>query len=165
MSQKTCLLLIVLLGSAAANSIFPGVSKSGDRENYTSRVDSAGARTNHTVGIPEAKKVAVYYFHNTIRCATCLRMEDYAKWAIHAGFSDELKSGCIEWRVVNMQLPENRHFVENFQLRLSSLVIIRFKEGKQAEWRNLEKIWDHVGDLTDFVEYVQKNVKVFLNAD
>jgi hypothetical protein len=64
-----------------------------------------------------------------------------------------------------MQLPENRHFVENFQLRLSSLVIIRFKEGKQAEWRNLEKIWDHVGDLTDFVEYVQKNVKVFLNAD
>jgi len=91
-------------------------------------------------------------------------MEDYARWAIHAGFPDELKSGSIEWRVVNMQLPENRHFVEDFQLRLSSLVIVRFKDGKQAEWRNLEKIWDHVGDMTDFVNYVQNNVKALLKA-
>ena len=111
---------------------------------------AAGARTNHTVGIPEAKKVAVYYFHNTIRCATCMRMEEYSEWAIQAGFPDELKSGWIEWRVVNMQLPENRHFVEDFQLHLSSLVIVRFKDGKQVEWRNLEKIWDHVGDLDGF---------------
>ena len=165
MSQKTCLLLIVLLGSSAANSIFPGVRESGDRENYASQIDSAGARTNHTVGIPEAKKVAVYYFHNTIRCATCMRMEDYSKFAIYAGFPDELKSGSIEWRVVNMQLPENRHFVEDFQLHMSSLVIVRFKDGKQAEWRNLEKIWDHVGDITDFVKYVQINVRALLNAD
>lgn len=165
MSQKTCLLLILLLGSSTANLLFAGVSESSAQENYASRFDAAGARTNHTVGIPEAKKVAVYYFHNTIRCATCMRMEDYSEFAIQAGFANELKSGRIEWRVENMQIPENLHFVKDFQLHMSSLVIVRFKDGKQVEWHNLEKIWDHVGDITDFVKYVQSNVKAFLNAD
>ena len=165
MSQKARLLMILLLGSTAANGVSPGVRESGACENRASRLDAAGTRTNHTAVIPEANKVSLYYFHNTIRCATCLRMEDYAKWAVYAGFPDELKSGSIEWRLVNMQLPENRHFVEDFQLHLSSLVIVRFKDGKQVEWRNLEKIWDHVVDITDFVKYVQINVRALLNAN
>jgi len=165
MSQKTCLLLILLLGSTAANWGFPGARQSGDRENHASRFDAARARTNRTIGIPEAKKVVVYYFHNTVRCATCMRMEDFSGFAFQAGFPDELKSGKIEWRVVNMQTPENLHFVKDFQLHMSSLVIVRFKDGKQVAWRNLEKIWDHVGDMTDFVKYVQSNVKALLNAD
>jgi hypothetical protein len=165
MSQKTCLLLILLLGSTTANWVFPGVRESGARENCASRFHAAGAGANHTVGIPEAKKVAVYYFHNAIRCATCMKMEDFSGLAIQAGFPNELKSGKIEWRVVNMQAPENRHFADDFKLRLSSLVIVRFKDGKQVEWSNLEKIWDHVGDITDFVKYVQSNVRAFLNAN
>jgi hypothetical protein len=64
-----------------------------------------------------------------------------------------------------MQMPENQHFVKDFQLQLSSLVIVRFKDGKRVEWRNLEKIWDHVGNIDDFVKYVQNNVKAFLKAD
>ena len=163
MTQKTCLLLMVLLGSAAANLIFPGAYKSDARASYASPLNAAGARTTHAIGIP-AKKVAVYYFHNTVRCATCLRMEDFSGFAIQAGFPDELKSGQIEWRVVDMQTPENKHFVEEFRIHMSSLVIVRFKDGKQVEWRNLEKIWDHVGDMNDFVKYVQSNVKAFLKA-
>ena len=165
MSQKTGLLLIMLLGSAAANWVFPGVGERGAGENYATRFDAAGARTNHTTLIPDAKKVVVYYFHNAIRCATCMRMEEYSEFAVLAGFPKELKSGRIEWRVVNMQTPENRHFAEEFKLHMSSLVIVRFKDGKQVEWRNLEKIWDHVGDITDFVKYVQINVRALLNAD
>jgi hypothetical protein len=164
MSQKTCLLLVLLLGSAAANLIFSGVCESGARERFASRFDADGAQTKPTVGIPEAKKVAVYYFHNTIRCATCMRMEEYSKVALLAGFPDELKSGKVEWRVVNVQTPENQHFAEEFKLHMSSLVIVRFKDGKQMEWRNLEKIWDQVENMTDFVKYVQNNVKAFLKA-
>ena len=165
MSQKACLLMILLLGGAGANGILPGVRESDARENRGSQFDAAGTRMNHTAVIPEAKKVAVYYFHNTIRCATCMRIEEYAEFAILAGFSKELKSGAIEWRVVNMQTPENRHFAEEFKLSMSSLVIVRFKNGKQVEWRNLEEIWEYVGDLTDFMKYVQKNIKALLNAD
>ena len=157
MSRNTFLLLILLLGSTTVNRAFPEVSVNGAKEDHASRFSPAV--------IPDAKKVAVYYFHNTIRCATCMRMEEYSEFAILAGFPKELKSGRIEWRVVNMQTPENRHFAEDLKLHMSSLVIVRFKDGKQVEWRNLEKIWDHVGDITDFVKYVQSNVRALLNAD
>ena len=163
MLQKTCLLL--LLGSSAANLLFPGVRESAARASNTTRFDAAGARISPTDGIPEVKKVAVYYFHNTIRCATCMRMEEYSAFALRAGFPKELNNGQIEWQVVNMQMPENQHFVKDFQLQLSSLIIVRFKDGKRVEWRNLEKIWDHVGNIDDFVKYVQNNVKAFLQAD
>jgi pyrroloquinoline quinone (PQQ) biosynthesis protein C len=93
-----------------------------------------------------------------------MRMEEFSGYAIQDDFLEELKNGQIEWRAVNMQLPENQHFVKDFQLRMSSLIIVRFKDGKQVEWRNLEKIWDHVGDMNDFVKYVQSNVKAFLKA-
>ncbi len=91
-------------------------------------------------------------------------MEEYSEFALRAGFPGELKSGKIEWQAINMQTPENRHFAEEFRLHTSSLVIVRFKDGKQVEWRNLEKIWDHVGDIEDFAKYVQSNVKALLKS-
>ena len=165
MSRKTCLRLMVLLGIAAANLLCPRVSKSDARARYASALDAAGGRTTHAIGIPDAKKVVVYYFHNTIRCATCMRIEEYSEFAILAGFSKELKNGTIEWRGVNMQMPENQHFVKDFQLHMSSLVVVLYKDGKQVAWRNLEKIWGHVGNIDDFVKYVQNNVKAFLKAE
>ncbi len=152
MKEKTCLALILLLGSAV--NIVPGLSKTR----------ASACCASPAVETAEAKKVAVYYFHNTVRCPTCLRMEEYSEIALQAAFSDELKSGKIEWRPVDMQAPENKHFAEEFRLRMSSLVIVRFRDGKQVEWRNLDKIWDHVGDMTEFVKYVQDNVKSFLEA-
>ena len=165
MSQKTCLLLALLLGSSGSNLLFPRGMESVGRASNTPRFDAAGTPMSSAVGIPEAKRVAVYYFHNTIRCATCMRMEEYSEFALQAGFPDELKSGKVEWKIVNMQMPENQHFAEEFKLHMSSLVIVRFKDGKPVEWRNLEKIWDHVGDIEDFLKYVQSHVKAFLKAN
>jgi hypothetical protein len=39
---------------------------------------------------------------------------------------------------------------------------VKVRDGKQVEWRNLEKVWDLVGDKADFVKYVQTNVKDYL---
>ena len=163
MLRKTCLLLTVIFGGAAAVLLFPQVSRSDARLDCTSRFDAA-AQINRTIGSADRTKVTVYYFHNTVRCPTCMRMEEYSAFALQAGFPHELKSGKIEWRSINMQTPENRHFAEEFRLHMSSLVIVRFKDGKQVEWRNLEKIWDHVGDIEDFVKYVQNNVKALLKS-
>ena len=113
---------------------------------------------------PQEDKVIAYYFHNTIRCATCMRIESYSQHAVEAGFRQELKNGKLEWRVVNMQSPENRHFIKDFDLHTSSLVIVRFRNGKQLEWRNLEKVWELVGNLSDFMRYVQHQVKGYLDA-
>ncbi len=107
-------------------------------------------------------KVVAYYFHVTVRCVTCRTIESYSREAIEKEFAKELKDGTLEWRPVNVQLPENRHFVRDYQLFTRSLVLAKIRNGKQVEWRNLEKVWELVGNKREFLKYVQSNVRAYL---
>jgi hypothetical protein len=107
-------------------------------------------------------KVVAYYFHVTVRCVTCRTIESYSREAIEQGFAKELRDGTVEWRPVNVQLQENRHFIRDYQLYTRSLVLAKIRGGKQVEWRNLEKVWDLVRRKGDFLRYVQSNVKAYL---
>jgi len=102
--------------------------------------------------------VIAYYFRGEKRCATCLKLEAYAKDALDRHFDDAMKSGRIAWRVVNVERPGNSHFVNDFQLVTKSVVLVSMKDGRQAEWRNLERIWELVGDKSAYIEYVRQNV-------
>ena len=132
--------------------------------------DSASARAEAAPGVSNAAvaeagsraKVIAYYFHVTVRCPTCRMIEAYSKEAIEKGFAGDLKNGAIEWRLVNVQLPENRHFIQDYRLFTRSLVLAKVRDGKQVEWRNLEKVWDLVGEKGNFLKYVQANVKEYL---
>ncbi len=108
-------------------------------------------------------KVIAYYFHITHRCATCLAIERYAKEAIETGFPQQLQQGVIEWRPVNVELRENRHFVRDFNLASSSLVLVKMRDGRQRGWRNLDKVWTLVRYKNEFIKYVQNNLKNLLN--
>jgi len=108
------------------------------------------------------QKVIAYYFHVTVRCVTCRTIEEYAKEAVERGFSEELKKGMVEWRPVNVQLLENRHFIKDYRLYTRSLVLVKVRDGKQVEWRNLEKVWELVGRKSDFLRYVRAHVSTYL---
>jgi hypothetical protein len=109
-------------------------------------------------------KIVAYYFHVTVRCVTCRAIEQYSREAIEQGFREELKNGAIEWRPVNVQLPENRHYIQDYRLFTRSLVLVKMRDGKQVEWRNLDKVWELVGRKGDFLKYVQTNVKAYLGG-
>lgn len=108
------------------------------------------------------QKVIAYYFHVTVRCVTCRTIEEYAKEAVERGFPEELKKGIVEWRPVNVQLLENRHFIKDYQLYTRSLVLVKVRDGKQLEWRNLEKVWELAGRKNDFLRYVRAHVSSYL---
>ena len=110
---------------------------------------------------PESMVVA-YYFHGDTRCVTCRTIETYAKEAIEGGFSEALKKGQFEFKVLNVDEPQNEHFVQDYQLSASSVVLARFKRGKQEDWKNLQLVWELVRDHDAFVIYVQEEAKSFL---
>jgi len=97
------------------------------------------------------QKVIAYYFHVTARCVTCQAIEQYAKEAVERGFPEELKKGVLEWRPVNVQLLENRHYIRDYRLYTRSLVLVKVRDGKQTEWRNLERVWELVGRKSDYL--------------
>lgn len=108
------------------------------------------------------QKVLAYYFYTTVRCPTCRKIEAFTEEALRVGFPDALRSGLLEWHPVNVQLPENRHFINDYQLFTKSLVIVRVKNGRQLEWKNLEKVWDLAVNKQAFVNYVQDEVRLYL---
>lgn len=128
----------------------------------------AAAQAAAAPSIPDAGaagqpgKVIAYYFHVTVRCTTCRNIEAYSKEAIHKRFAKELASGQLEWRPVNVQLPENRHFVQDYQLFTKSLVLVRSENGRQMEYKILHDTWELAGDRAAMQDYVEVEVRGFL---
>lgn len=109
-------------------------------------------------------KVIAYYFHGKFRCSSCKKIEAYTQEAVQGqgGFADPLKSGRLEWRVINVEDPGNEHFVKDFQLYTKSVVIVDIRDGKQKQWKNLAKVWELLYDKDTFVNYVRDEINAYL---
>lgn len=112
-------------------------------------------------GSPQTKVIA-YYFHGSFRCVTCHRLEEYAKEAIEAGFENELGSGRLEFKVVNVEDRGNEHYASDYQLYTRSLILSLVKDGRQVKWKNLDKIWEYVGNKQKYFDYVKSETEAFL---
>ena len=107
-------------------------------------------------------KVIAYYFHGAARCPTCHKLEQYSQEAIEANFKDARASGKLEFKVVDVEDKGNEHFVDDYQLYTKSLVLSLVKDGKETKWKNLDKIWEYVGNKQRFLDYVKAGVADFL---
>ena len=92
------------------------------------------------------ERVTVYYFHSTMRCETCLLIEALADATLRAEFLDELSSGTLVWRPLDVRLPENGHLVEEFGLRASDLVVVRENAGGQQSREEIPGLWELATD-------------------
>jgi len=106
--------------------------------------------------------VTAYYFHGTFRCPTCHKLEQYAKEVIESDFKDALASGKLTFKVVNVESKGNEHFMTDYQLYTKSLVLSLTKNGKEIRSKNLDKIWEYVGNKGRYENYVRDEVTAFL---
>ena len=108
--------------------------------------------------------IIVYYFHGTRRCNTCRTIEAYAKAAVEGKYGEQLKSGQLKWKVVNTDEPDNEHFVEDFGLVSSSLVVVELHDDQVTRHNVLQDAWVLVRDKPRFIEYVQGAIGEFLKS-
>lgn len=108
------------------------------------------------------RKLMVYYFHTTFRCRSCNLIEAFTKQAVNTGFADQLKSGRMELKIINIEEPGNEHFGDDYKLYTKSVILSDVKDGKEASWKNLDKVWALLGDENKFIEYIQTEVKTLL---
>lgn len=138
----------------AASSAAPGGRA------HVSGNGAAGASS----GIARGTKVIAYYFHGNFRCASCVKIETLSRRAVTEGFPEDVRSGRVEFREVNVDEPQNRHFIEDYRLSSQSLVIVDVRDGRQARWRNMEKVWTLLNSERDFISYVRDGVSGFLRG-
>lgn len=151
------LLLAFAIGSVA---VFLG----RDATSHRSIASSAGSPPPNEADIPPRAKLVVYYFDEGKDCATCLSIPEYTKAALDGHFAAEVASGDILWRSVDVEKPENAHFITAYKLYTKSVVLVRVDNGAQVRWQNLDTIWDLVYDKDAFVEYVRKKIREELDT-
>ncbi len=107
-------------------------------------------------------KVVVYYFHGTRRCPTCLGIQKDIEETIEEKFSKELEAGMLVFEERNFEEEENKHFVEQFQLSFSTMIVTARAGEKVVQWDNAGKIWDYAHAHGDLKAYVEENVRAYL---
>jgi len=148
MSLKTVVTLVLLAFVVVA----VGIVVLQSRESAAGNNPSTAGATEALNGNP-ADGVVAFYFHGTMRCVTCKKLEAYSREAFEG-------SG-IALQVVNTDLPENRHFVDDFQLVTRSLVLAEYRSGQIARWSNLERIWELVSEEQVYLDYVRRQAVEF----
>lgn len=132
---------------------------SAGKKALKSAESSAAARQS----VPHSK-VVVYYFHGNTRCFTCRAIENSSRAAVGNGFPDELQKGRLDFLSVNVEEPANEHYVRDYQLVTRSVVLVRYTDGKQEKWKNLDRVWELVRDNDAFARYVQTETRQFLGG-
>lgn len=108
-----------------------------------------------------ADKIEVYYFHRTQRCYSCSTLGQYIKETIEQEFSGEIKSGRIDFREINVDLPENKDVAIKFQASGSSLFINAIKNGQDNISQDTN-VWRLLNNKSQFKNYLANKINLLL---
>jgi hypothetical protein len=112
--------------------------------------------------LAETTQVIAYYFHGTVRCETCLKIEKQAQDLINRRFLAEVAGQRLVFKPVNYDAVENAHFLKDYRLSSPSLVLVRQKGGKDQEWKVLGQTWDFVQMPPILDQYIGEETSKFL---
>jgi hypothetical protein len=161
MKPKT-IITAVLLTFVVASAAYFVFTETTREKSPPQMADESKDALSGTATADVGSKVVVYYFHATRRCWTCKTIEAYSEEAIRTGFAEQLESGAVEWRTVNLDEPESQHFIDDFQLATRTVVLVHVVDGVNKEWKRLDRVWELVRDKPAFVDYIWDNTNDFL---
>ncbi len=156
----TILLLIFVAGSLAYMVTKESKNKPSDKDNNSVMLTekSESQIADYLSSDSTDNRLIVYYFHGDVRCPTCHKLESYAKESLDTYFANEIASNRISWKPVNIDKNENSHYVRDYNLITKSIILSKVSDGKEVEWKNLDKIWQEVHDKEGYLQYIRESV-------
>jgi len=104
------------------------------------------------------KMVEVVYFHRTQRCYSCRYAGDTTEYAVETYFADELASGKLVFKMIDVQNKANASIVERYGAYGSSLFINEIKDGTD-HIKAVTDIWFLIGKDEAFVNLVKSEIE------
>jgi hypothetical protein len=137
---------LVLLGYLAVISFNPS--------------NSSTALADQTAKQP-ADKIQVYLFHATQRCVTCIAIGRLAGETVDEYFQPEISNGTIEFKEINIDLPENKYLAQKFQASGSALYINAIKDGQDNISEDVT-VWRLTSNKDQFKTYLRDKINNLL---
>jgi len=159
----------LFVAASIAYLIYTETRETWTRPSKSEANQNHGADTAGNIDTADEKQtsdriVRIYYFHTTYRCYSCLKIEEYTKHALHTAFGPEIRKGIIVWNPVDVDLPQNRHYIDDFHLFTKSVVLVDERKGKMVRWKILDRTWQLLRDEEAFSNYIQSEVKKYIEG-
>jgi hypothetical protein len=154
----TTIIILALVAAVVTTGCNEPAPATGDVPKATGDAPKAVADPN---AAPD--KIVVYYFHATRRCPTCLGIQDNIEQTINEKFADETTAGKLSFEELNFEEDANKHFVDEYQLSFSTMIVAAQAGGKTVKWENAEKVWEYAHTPPDLKAYVEKMIRTYLN--
>jgi len=94
---------------------------------------------------------------------SCHKIEQYTKESLEKYFFDEIASGKVDFQMINVDELQNKHFIQDYKLYTKSVVLSKVSDGKEVEFKNLDKVWNLLGSKDKFYEYIKDETNGFIN--
>ncbi len=114
---------------------------------------------------PDDAKYFVYYMTSSARCASCYAIENHTKEAVSTHFADEVKSGKVSFLMINVDEKGNQHYIEDYNLYTKSVILSKQMDGKEVNWKNLDKIWQLWNNKAGFIAYIRNELTSFIGSE
>jgi hypothetical protein len=154
-------LLIILLTIDLATGCKNRGEQKREQSNVASEAQAEKISTEEKSS-PGETEVIAYYFYTNFRCQSCYTIEKYTKETIESNFEDELVSGKLVFKAVNVEEKENEHFINDYQLYTKSVVLSLIKDGKEVRFKNLKEVWELLRNKDRFYKYIKEETQKFL---
>ena len=119
--------------------------------------------TSRTVSAKDeiADKIQVFTFHATQRCATCIAIGKLSGETVEEYYQPELRDGKIEFREINIDLPENKALAEKFQASGSALKINAIYDGQDHITEDTA-VWRLTSNPAQYKSYLKSKIDTLL---
>jgi len=154
LSRTTTIIMLALVAAVAATGCNKPAAATGDAPKAAAPV----------AGKPSAApdKVVVYYFHATRRCPTCLGIQANIEQTINDSFAEETAAGKLAFEELNFEEDANKHFVDEYELSFSTMIVAAQAGGKTVKWENAENVWEYAHTPPELKAYVEKLIRTYL---
>lgn len=153
-------LLLVMMEVLLAGCTSENKTYYFDKEGNMTTEKPAEVKVASVREIP-ADKVQVFLFHATQRCTTCKAIGRLAGETVNERFQDELKLEKIEFREINIDLPENKELARKFQAGGSALYINAITDNKD-EIAEDTRAWGLTTNPDAFKDYLESKINALL---
>lgn len=162
MKAKTIVTTLLLLFVTASFVFLTVKEHKGDQKEQKTEIKQPKTEKSVVKTVAKKSETVVYYFHGNRRCRTCRTIEHYTKEAVNTAFEKEIKSGKMVFKSINLEQSQHEHFVKDYQLSTRSVVLSQQKDGKEVNWKRLDRVWELVRSKPDFITYVQGELKTII---
>ncbi len=110
--------------------------------------------------ITAVDKIQVFMFHSTKRCSTCIAIGKLSGETVNEYFSQEVALGKIEFKEINIDLPENKELAQKFQASGSSLFINTIYDNQDHIRQDID-VWRLTTTPARFKNYLKTELEKY----